>query len=418
MSNVLEDITKSCRTLLMKEHFYGLILASLNKGLNTTIPTACVSKNGINFQLSVNPEFFTSLKPATRIGVLKHELLHIAFMHLLIWPDFSDHDLANIAADLEINQFIDKEFKDTDWVGLELSSYPELKLPPKAGMREYYKLLSNINNKRPKDGNGKPGDGGSPNDGSSDVKSKIWDVYDASKRGETVVCSHEMWKEIMDSLSEADRKLIQKQIDYQLKEHASSIRDRGLIPGEMESYINSLFEVKEAVIDWRAYVRRYGGSSNKIYTKKSRRKLNKRFSDNPALKIKQKKNLLVGIDTSGSVSDDDLREFFNEIYHIHKTGVKVTIIECDARINSIYEYKGVMPEKVTGRGGTDFQPVIDYFNANYKKFNSLIYLTDGYCSAPNPAPRNQTLWVICSKGVNVENLKDFKGAKVKINHHG
>ena len=53
--------------------------------------------------------------------------------------------------------------------------------------------------------------------------------------------------------------------------------------------------------------------ASKIYTKKTRRKPNKRFYGNPALKIKQKKNTLVAIDTSGSVNKDSILEFFNEI---------------------------------------------------------------------------------------------------------
>ena len=49
---------------------------------------------------------------------------------------------------------------------------------------------------------------------------------------------------------------------------------------------------------------------------------------------------MVAIDTSGSVSHDDLVEFFNETYHIYKSGTYVDIIECDAKVQRVYEYKG------------------------------------------------------------------------------
>ena len=104
-------------------------------------------------------------------------------------------------------------------------------------------------------------------------------------------------------------------------------------------------------------------------------------------------------------------EFFNEINHIWKSGVKVTIAECDAALKNIYEYKGKVPESVMGRGGTDFQPVVDYYNKNYTIYNTMIYLTDGFCPAPDPGPRTTCLWVISSGG---DDKVNFPGIKVKI----
>jgi predicted metal-dependent peptidase len=107
------------------------------------------------------------------------------------------------------------------------------------------------------------------------------------------------------------------------------------------------------------------------------------FNTGPALKIKQKKRTLVAIDTSGSVSNDDLIEFFNEIYHIYKSGTYVDIIECDAKIQRVYEYKGQREEiEVQGRGGTDFEPVMQYLAEHRNEYANLIYLTDGECCSP------------------------------------
>ena len=151
-----------------------------------------------------------------------------------------------------------------------------------------------------------------------------------------------------------------------------------------------------------------------MYTKKTRRKLNKRYAENPALKIKQRKNILVAIDTSGSVNKDSILEFFNEIHHIHKSGVNVWVADCDASVSNVYEYKGKTPEFITGRGGTDFDPAIEYYNEHSHKFNTLIYLTDGECSAPTVKPKTPMLWVLCSDGVELKNIEEYPGAKVKI----
>lgn len=452
MDAIFESLAKSTKTLMFKEPFYGMFLISLNKDTSDRIPTACVSKNNINCQLTINPNYWNGLDEKTKVAVLKHELLHIVFFHLLLQDQLHDHNLLNIAADLEVNQFIEDEWKGEKWEGLELSNFPELKLPEKAGTRKYYELLSQINTNRQNQGlgvhnkgtNGQNGNdpnnngqasmddlkdmldrlkngGGSDDlkndyDGSSPEKSKMWMTYDAMQAGQATTCSHELWKEFMDGLSEADRKLIEQQVNYQVKEIASDMRNkgRGLVPSELKDYIDSLFEVVEPVIDWKKYVRRFGGSSSKVYTKKTRRKLNKRYAENPALKIKQRKNILVAIDTSGSVGKDSLIEFFNEIHHIYKSGVNVWIADCDAAVNNVYEYKGKTPDHVTGRGGTAFEPAIEYYNEHSHKFNTLIYLTDGECPAPEVKPKTPMLWVICSDGVNLKDVQEYPGMKVKI----
>lgn len=391
--NVFEDLSKYSKKLMIDEPFYGFFLIGLNKEVTETrTNTACVSKQRINNQLTINPTFWNKQDNATKSAILKHELLHIGFFHLLQHSDYADKELFNIAADLEINQYIDQSMKGPTWVGLELSTFPELKLPSKVGTREYYTLLQ-------KD----VGTGKSP---------KLDALYNAMKQGEKTICSHELWEEF-DNLSEAEKNLIRKQIDHQLKEIAEQVksRGRGTIPSEMAAYINSLFEEHTPVIDWKAYFRRFMGLSSKVYTKKTRRKPNKRFIENPALKIKPKKNVLCAIDTSGSVSDDDLMEFFNEIHHIYKTGIHVTIVECDAAISNVYQYKGTIPEKVTGRGGTNFQPVIDYLEEHKKDYNVCVYLTDGECYPPTK-PCRPMLWVICSDGQMNEELP---GQKIKIN---
>jgi predicted metal-dependent peptidase len=80
--SIYHEITKFSKTLMLKEPFYGLFLISLNKELNTSIPTACVTPDRLNIKLCVNPDFWDGLDDNTNLVVLKHELLHIAFFHL------------------------------------------------------------------------------------------------------------------------------------------------------------------------------------------------------------------------------------------------------------------------------------------------------------------------------------------------
>jgi len=386
MQNILNDVSRIGKQLIIKEPFYGIFLSTLNKVTRSDLDTAGVSKLNINYQLAINPEFWNSLdNDSKKIGLIKHELLHIAFNHLLNRDDFPDHKLHNIAADLEINQYLTPQYYPTPSI-LLLSTFPELNLPEKAGTKKYYEILQHAyeNNL-------------------SETLNNLMEEDDF----------HITWKEF-ENLSEADKKLIKSQIEHQIRNIAESNRDPGFIPSELKSYINSLFEITPPSYDWKAYFRRFFSSGVKIYTKKTRRKLNKRFIENPALKIKTKQSILVGIDTSGSVSEDDLIEFFNEIHHMHKSGVSITIAEGDADIHNVYEYKGKTPEFVQGRGGTDMNPFIEYFN-KHKQYTNLIILTDGFIGENTIKTFKPMLMVLCSNGASIDTVKENGwGSIIKI----
>jgi predicted metal-dependent peptidase len=204
---------------------------------------------------------------------------------------------------------------------------------------------------------------------------------------------HSTWEEFED-MSEAEQKIIQTQMDRLLKEAAEqTVKKRGTVPGNIQHYLDEIAKLEPAKFNWRGYIRRFTGVSTKVFTKKIRRKPNKRFTANPGVKVKMKQHMLLAIDTSGSVSNDELGEFMNEIHHIYKCGVDITVIQCDTSIRSIEPFNPKGQLKVHGRGGTEFDPVLDYYNANLRKYTSLVYFTDGECST-RVKPKAPILWVL------------------------
>ena len=383
---VTDIVSKATKTLIFEEPFYGLFLVGLNKVYRKDIKTAGVSKHGIGVQLAINPDFIEGLNLKERVGLLKHELLHISFGHLLVRDLYQNKKLFNIAADLEINQYINDDYLPEG--GLKLESFPELNLPVKAGTKVYYDLLEQAQQ-----------------DGTSETLESLLDQMD----GDSQYC-HSTWDEIED-LSDADKKLIEKQIEHQIKEIADQTEKRcGSIPGELAGLISRLRNIEPPKFDWKGYLRRFVGNSSIVYTKKMRRKYNKRYQANPGLKIKFKNHILVGVDTSGSVSNDELKEFMNELCHMHKTGHKITVAQCDIRLNSVEDFNPKKDWEVKGRGGTSFQPVIDHYN-KHGRYTALIYLTDGEAYAPEECPRN-TLWVHSSISSINESLP---GLKIQLN---
>jgi predicted metal-dependent peptidase len=435
--NTQQDVAKAGRTLMLKEPFYGYFLVGLNKEFNKAIPTACVAKDGINIKLVVNPEFYDKQDINTKVGILKHELLHVAFEHLGMFDMFKDKQLLNIAADLEINQYIEEHWKGETWDGLEIKNgeFKGVKLPPKAGTRMYYNLLQKeldeYDKQQQEQGQGQgqsgQGQGGDKQDqdssddegnnngsgsGGSDESFPEW------FRGQGHADEHSLWEEF-ENMSEAEKKLIKKQIDHQMKEVAEQVqKQRGTIPGELSSYIDKLFEKTESVIDWKSYLRRFGARASKIETKKTRKKPNIRFGSGPAIKINPKRKTLVAIDTSGSVSDQDLAEFFNEIEHIFKSGTEVTVMECDSYVHRTYEFKGLKEEalRVQGRGGTSMDPVMEEIFKTPGKYQNLIYLTDLYVPPPVRTPLIPMLFVVCSSGTT-NNSENFPGTVIQIKNN-
>jgi len=379
-----QSLSKISKELMLKEPYYGFFLIMLNKVWRKDLPTAGVSKQNINYQLAINEEFWTGLSDMHKMGLLKHELLHIAFGHLTSFSSFSNKKLANVAMDMEINQYIEDSWLPEG--GIRIEDYEDLKLDKRAGCRYYYDQLLRLQDE--KDKNGTTG---------NDAMDKLLDNVASGD-----VPDHSTWEEF-DDMTDAEKKLIEKQVQKILQDaKEQTVKKRGNVPGEIEGLI-VVEEFTAPKFDWKGYLRRFTGVSTKVFTKKIRRKENRRYEDNPGLKIKMRQHMLLAIDTSGSVSDTELAEFMNEIHHIYKVGVDITVVQCDTSIKSIEPYRGKNEINVLGRGGTEFDPVLDYYNANLKKYTSLVYFTDGECYT-SVKPRSKVLWVLSERSSMNEDL--------------
>ena len=114
-------------------------------------------------------------------------------------------------------------------------------------------------------------------------------------------------------------------------------------------------------------------------------------------------NLIIAIDTSGSVDDDLVQKFLSEIYAmIRRFSCTFTLIQCDARIHEIRAIKNISDIKnlvILGRGGTKYEPVFELINSDKKYKNSIVvYFTDGYGSHSIPKPKcKKLIWVLSTE---------------------
>lgn len=218
------------------------------------------------------------------------------------------------------------------------------------------------------------------------------------------------WKDFQ-NLSDAEKKLVQNQIDHMAKQSAEQVRKmQGTIPGHFKDYIDSLFKQREPVFNWKNYFRRVVGNSIKSYIKSTRYRPSFRFKGQPGNVLKFKPKVLVGIDTSGSVSNEELKEFFGEVQHLYKSGVCVDIVEFDTQIQSKFEYKGVKTEiPISGRGGTDCTTTVEYY-LQHREYSTLVIFTDGYLSVSHLPLAQNLVWVITSNGQH----QDYPGISIYI----
>ena len=205
---------------------------------------------------------------------------------------------------------------------------------------------------------------------------------------------HSLWPS---DLSEAEQELLKGQIKARIKETADQVtKMAGSVPGEFAGIIEAIKD-KPAVFNWKRYMRKMIGNTISSEIMLTRMRPNKRFPDARGFKMKRKPEILVAVDTSGSVSDKELGEFFGEIHHIWKTGINVTVLEIDTEIQNIFKYNGKWEDiKIHGRGGTILDPAVTYYQ-QHKEFSSCVIFTDGYCNTTMPACHN-LIWIITSDG--------------------
>ena len=416
MANI-NDVAKTCIQLLLAEPFYGHYLTGVPKEISEKIDTAAVGlMERQMIKMMVNSNFWDSLNESTRYGLIKHEVLHIVFNHLITQRDYSHKPLFNIAADVVVNQYINKEQLPEGGITFERLDHlqHEYGIEWKKGMDVgyYYRQLLKVQ-QNPKSKN-KDGNGGSGKGSNGDL-----DLSELLKGNHTDLEKHKHWGDF-EELSPAEAKMLEKQLEGNFKQCMLRIRGQkvhqyGYMSAELRERLDAKLASLDSVINWKRVLRLFACSSNSSYVKNTLRRPSKRYGTTPGIKVKRRNKLLVVLDTSGSIQMPEVEEFFGEIHQIWRQGSEIYIIECDVKIHKEYPYRGQLPHEIKGRGGNDSTPPIIFANEKYRP-DAILFFTDGYVPAPTIDPRSPLLWIISSKGIAIDDphLDKLQGQKLKI----
>ena len=395
-------------------------MMGLPKEISEQTSTAAVAlMNRQSIKLIVNENFWSALNDQHRYGLIKHEMLHIVLKHLFLMKAYPNKKLFNIAADIVVNQYIERQQLPDGGILLENFIYLEpmynivLEKDKDAGyyyhqLGKVYKTSASMSFENAVQNTSVEKSKGEPQIAISDL------MTDDNKELER----HKFWSEI-EKMSEGERKIAEYQANRMIKQTADRVRHKyknyGNLPGSLAEQLEQILADMKPKFNWRRLLRLFATSSNSTFIKNTIRRPSKRYGTVPGVKVKRRSRLLLAIDTSGSVPNEDLVEFFAEIYFIWKQGAEIQVVECDTHIHQTYKYRGITPVKVHGRGGTSFDAPVQYGNEKFHP-DALIYFTDGYAEAPSMPARYPILWIITSNGIE-ENDKVWKtlpGKKLKM----
>lgn len=350
--------------------------------------TAALAFQNGRFFIRVVYDWFSKLTDAQRVAVMKHEIKHFICKHLSR-RNGRDHVLFNVAADMCINQ--------------ELPNLPDdcIKLPQGWPAREpmeiYYDRLLKQAKQNNKGGQGqgqskKRGDQGNSQGNPQSGKG------DDQGQGEIP----KQWDSVVDSpLQENDASsivedILRETIKERLNAGDSIEKLRGLHAGALSEYIDDL--TKPPMIDWKHALSRFVASLSDEQTRLTLKRPDRRNLTPYGRRKEYFPAIVVCIDTSGSVSEELLSEFFSQIAFLGHILSEVDVVIADAQVHDHFVFrKGLEPtlkRKGYGRGGTDFDPAVKYINKELGDKDGAVYLTDGWCPVPSTHCKIPMIWVV------------------------
>jgi len=342
---------------------------------NDNVPTmgVRVTDDG-KFEMVYNPAFVDGLTDAEATFCFYHEVLHLALLHCTK-RRLGEKELANIAMDLAVNDLIPVVSGACEYP-VDKNGKIWILLPDELRKEEMYSdilnkqtpewyydyLLKKRKEQKDKGGSGDKGEG-DPLEGKGSFD------------------DHEGWKEHEVANERAKAKIREVQNMDTWGDVSQTTRE--LI---MAAQIRK--------INWRQLIRVWFGNYADKTRRFTRKKPNRRTGFiHPGSTRNFVDKFLVAVDTSGSVDPDLLSEFIGVLNQlIEYLPIDLMQFDCDKTQDPHPYEKRMNKIEFHGRGGTNFQPVIDIVNKRHYK--GVLILTDGEASEPTRPTKAQVLWVL------------------------
>lgn len=354
-------ISASLLRLRIKSPFFATLALFARFIPSPEILTAATDGKDIYF----NPDYMRSLSTSQQIGLLLHEVLHAALLH--VWRrGVRERKLWNIAADIVVNGAI------AQFGAFEL---------PSGGIRD--EKLEHLS------------------------VEEIYEILQTEVKQRFCLADCDLLEAVPglsdDSLSTAKKAALEAHWRNALQQAAVIARttNQGNVPAGMERELSLLTSPQ---LDWRSHLWRYLVQTPTDFMGFDRRFVGRGLYLETL--VGESVQVFTAVDTSGSIDNGQLKMFLSEVQGILNAypHLKCDLYYADAEAYGAFSLNcdsGIPQPK--GGGGTSFVPFFDKVQASWDGYTQgvCIYLTDGYGTFPDQPPELPVLWVVTPGGLDL-----------------
>ena len=347
------------------------------------------------WRMYYSPEFVMAQTPEALATMVLHEALHCVNQHgprfrALAQPS-ERHVAWNSAGDVGINHVLDEAHMPWgDFAPLRFTDLAKFEVKPEMATEKIYFTIVDYINEHPDEFQ-------SQSDCGSVVGGKARDYEIArSDSGNPAIKSDQ-------------QDVIRDQVAQEILNYAR-IKGIGSLPGFLLRWAEDLLEPK---IDWRkAFAGAFRsslatvlGRRDYVYTRPSRRQSAMRTGSHeiilPSMRKPAPPAIAIVVDTSGSVSIDEIKMFLTEVDGIVKAnGISsgVTVIPCDMEVGEIQKLRSrgaITTLRLHGGGGTDMGVGIAAAGLLRPTPKIIVVFTDGYTGWPDGLPKGVETMIVC-----------------------
>jgi predicted metal-dependent peptidase len=407
-----QKLTRSRVQLILKQPFFGTLSLRL-KLIPGNSPTMATDGSRIVY----NPAFVDELKPAELEGTLAHEVLHCALGHQCRRGQ-RDPELWNEAADFAINPIL---------IGngfvLPAGALIEPAFANLSAEEIYARLLQRRSQEnagtKPKQqtnagGGAAAGPQGADGSGASGPKPDPLHEPASDQCGRTPGRASgpmsmrpggfgEVWDatdEQGQTASPAEKRRQEHEWGIAAEQALRSAKAWGHEPAGIE---RPLSESRQSQQDWRAILRDFVAATTPAdyrWTPPNRRYIASGLYL-PSVERRGMGEIVIAVDTSGSIGKLELEQFAGEISAISEEAQPeaIHVVYCDAAVQCTQQFGPSESVRLEprGGGGTDFCPAFKWVAENYIAPVCFIYLTDLCCHSYPETPKYPVLWVTDSR---------------------
>jgi len=358
MNDILRKLTAARTRLILDKPFLGALVLRLplEESRAEWCPTSATDARTLFY----NPAFIEPLTLSQVQFVLAHNALHCGLSHFAR-REHRDIHRWDIACDHAVNQLLKMDDIDPPPGSLFNDGY--------AGMtaEEIYPLIPIDTHEKPLDQH----------------------LYNAPVEHDASAPP---------PLSSQEREQLTTQWKQRLVGAAQQASQAGKMNGSVARLIDRILR---STVPWRTVLARFmSGSSRMDYTLTRPSQRREGDAIMPSLHARQI-NVVVAIDTSGSIEADELNLFVSELNAIKGlVNARITLLACDSEIdeNGPWLFESWeqlrLPKSFQGNGGTDFTPVFTWVDNHVMQPDLIIYFTDGKGCFPTRPAIAETLWLV------------------------